>query len=187
MSEKLPYYMAYPMPFVFDDERMERRDYEYMTGMYPVAAKRAMPYVEEACDRMDYRLSMMYDEYPDRLQLRRMASSICKKMQEDGIVEDKEPVKGTQFGGEMWGRDQNRDRDRDRDRDRNRDRDRDQDRDRGRNRDRDAEQDRDRGRRNPFERNNLRDLVEVLLLQEVQRRRREHRREERRFYPVRHI
>lgn len=157
MSEKLPYYMAYPMPFAFDDERMERRDYEYMTGMYPAAAKRAMPYVEEACDRMDYRMSMMYDEYPDRLQLRRMVSSICKKMQEDGIVEDKDLVKETQFGREMWGRDQERDRER------------------------------ERGRRNPFERDDLRDLVEVLLLQEVQRRRREHRREERRFYPVRHI
>ncbi|CUQ58247.1 Uncharacterised protein [Dorea longicatena] len=30
MNSKLPYYMAYPMPLAYDDERMERRDYEYM-------------------------------------------------------------------------------------------------------------------------------------------------------------
>lgn len=30
MNEKLPYYMAYPMPFSFDDERIERMDLEYL-------------------------------------------------------------------------------------------------------------------------------------------------------------
>mgnify|MGYP000108575295 CR=1 FL=1 len=28
MNEKLPYYMAYPMRFSFDDERIERMDLE---------------------------------------------------------------------------------------------------------------------------------------------------------------
>ena len=30
MYEKLPYYMAYPMPFSYDDDRTERLDAEYM-------------------------------------------------------------------------------------------------------------------------------------------------------------
>ena len=46
--------MAYPMPFSYDDERTERMDFEYLKSMYPDAAKRIMPYVEEECDRMEY-------------------------------------------------------------------------------------------------------------------------------------
>ena len=69
MDTKMPYYMAYPMPFSYDDERTERMDYEYLKSMYPDTAKRIMPYVEEECDRMEYENSMVYDEYPDKLQL----------------------------------------------------------------------------------------------------------------------
>ena len=32
--QKLPYYMVYPMPFVYDDERIEERDMEYMKSLY---------------------------------------------------------------------------------------------------------------------------------------------------------
>ena len=76
MNPKLPYYMAYPMPLAYDDEKIERRDYEYMKSLYPVMAKRVLPYVEEECDRMAYQCSMMYDEYPDKLQLRMMCDRI---------------------------------------------------------------------------------------------------------------
>jgi hypothetical protein len=72
MQKKLPYYMVYPMPFVYDDGRREERDIEYMKSLYPDMAKRLLPYVEEECDRMEYQNSMMYDEYPDKLQLRMM-------------------------------------------------------------------------------------------------------------------
>ena len=34
MSMKLPYYMVYPMPLVFDDERIDERDYEYMKSVW---------------------------------------------------------------------------------------------------------------------------------------------------------
>lgn len=81
MREKLPYYMVYPMPLAYDDEKIERRDFEYMKSLYPDAAKRVLPYVEEECDRMEYPCSMMYDEYPDRLQLRMMCSRIYEKVQ----------------------------------------------------------------------------------------------------------
>lgn len=76
MNPKLPYYMAYPMPLAYDDEKIERRDYEYMKSLYPSMAKKVLPYVEEECDRMEYQCSMMYDEYPDKLQLRMMGNRI---------------------------------------------------------------------------------------------------------------
>lgn len=76
MQKKLPYYMVYPMPLVYDDGRREERDIEYMKSLYPDMAKRLLPYVEEECDRMEYQNSMMYDEYPDKLQLRMMCRRV---------------------------------------------------------------------------------------------------------------
>ena len=51
MEYRLPYYMAYPMPLLYDDGREERRDYEYMQSMYPNFVKRILPYVEDECER----------------------------------------------------------------------------------------------------------------------------------------
>lgn len=76
MDNRLPYYMTYPMPLIYDDERMNRRDYDYMKSVYPDTAKRLIPFVEEECDRMEYDGSMMYDEYPDKLKLRLMCGRI---------------------------------------------------------------------------------------------------------------
>ena len=59
MDYRLPYYMAYPMPLQYDDERIERYDFEYMKSMYPQTAKKVLPYVEDECDRMEYEGSMM--------------------------------------------------------------------------------------------------------------------------------
>ena len=80
MNSKLPYYMAYPMPLAYDDERMERRDYEYMKSLYPDTAKKVLPYVEEECDSNEYPCSMIYDEYPDRFLLRMMCNRIFDKV-----------------------------------------------------------------------------------------------------------
>ena len=100
MEGKLPYYMVYPMPFLYDDERLERRDYEYMRSMYPDAAKRVLPYVEEECDRCEGPCSMMYDEYPDRLQLRLMGNRIYNKVRDNERVfcenEEDRDIKGVE-------------------------------------------------------------------------------------------
>lgn len=82
MDNRLPYYMTYPMPFLFDDDRVNRRDYDYMKSIYPDTAKRLLPFVEEECDRLEYKGSMMYDEYPDRLQLRLMCRRIYDRAKE---------------------------------------------------------------------------------------------------------
>ena len=64
MDQKLPYYMAYPTPLLYDDERRDRMDFEYMKSMYPDAAKQLLPYIEDECDRVAYEGSVMFDEYP---------------------------------------------------------------------------------------------------------------------------
>ena len=83
MEHKLPYYMAYPMDLKeYGEEKRDRRDVEYMKSMYPMSAKKILPYVEEECDRMEYEGSMIYDEYPDRLLLYLMAARIYDRMKE---------------------------------------------------------------------------------------------------------
>ena len=79
MYQKLPYYMAYPIQTEYD-ERAERTDLEYMKSLYPDLPKRILPYVEEECDRMEYTGSVMFDVYPDKLQLRIMCSRICENV-----------------------------------------------------------------------------------------------------------
>ena len=90
MQKKLPYYMVYPMPFVYNDGRLEERDIEYMKSLYPDAAKKLLPYVEEECDRMEYQNSMMYDEYPDKLQLRMMCSRVYDKVKKNEWMLDED-------------------------------------------------------------------------------------------------
>ena len=87
MENKLPFYMAYPVPLLYNDDRNARRDYDYMKSIYPDAAKRVLPYIEEECDRMEYDGSMMYDEYPDRLQLRLM----CRRIYDKAEKEENDP------------------------------------------------------------------------------------------------
>ena len=129
MDHRLPYYMAYPMPLVYDDERIERRDYEYMKSMYPMTVKRILPFVEEECDRMSYEGSMIYDEYPDQLQIRLMCNRIYDRANRQRPKDD--------FEMEM------------------------------------------QVSRNDDQ---LRDLIQILLFQELFRRRTRHRRNRRRFY-----
>ena len=83
MDNRLPYYMKYPMPFAYDDDRTERRDYDYMKSVYPDTAKRLLPFIEEECDRLEYDGSMMYDEYPDRLGLRLMCRRIYNQAEKE--------------------------------------------------------------------------------------------------------
>lgn len=83
MNQKLPYYMAYPMPLSYDDEKIERMDFEYLRSMYPEIPKRILPYIEEECDRMEHAGSMIYDEYPDKLQLRLMRGRICRNFRKN--------------------------------------------------------------------------------------------------------
>jgi hypothetical protein len=133
MDYKLPYYMAYPMPFEYDDERKERQDMEYMKSLYPNAVKRILPFVEDECERMEYEGSMIYDEYPDMLGIRLMCNRICERVEAMDRRDDIEDELEMQQN--RWNN-----------------------------------------------RRDIRDIVEVLLLNELMKRRNEHRRRRRRFY-----
>lgn len=82
MEAKLPYYMMYPTPILSDRKKLMDRDYDYLRSMYPNMAKRLLPYVEDECDKYEYEESMIYDEYPDKLQLRLMCRRIFDRARE---------------------------------------------------------------------------------------------------------
>ena len=149
MNERMPYYMAYPVPFSYDDERTERRDIEYLRSMYPDIPKRLLPYVEEECDRMEYENSMVYDQYPDKLQLKLMCRRIC-----DNVGRHERLSFGDIGSGDCAC---------------------------GCSVDQNAEGER-RQSGNHIEAQSLRDLIEVMLYQEIYRRRCDYRRRCRRFY-----
>lgn len=148
MNERMPYYMAYPVPFSYDDERTERRDIEYLRSMYPDIPKRILPYVEEECDRMEYENSMVYDQYPDKLQLKLMCRRVC-----DNVCRHEHLCLGGGRNGGC-GCDSGV-----------------------------SGSDRSGARESEnIEAQSLRDLIEVMLFQEIYRRRCDHRRRCRRFY-----
>ena len=81
----MPFYMAYPMPMFGQQENTVMRDLEYMQQMYPKEAKRYQKLIAGILDKMDYEGSMIYDEYPDTLQLCLM----CRRAYEQVMKQEK--------------------------------------------------------------------------------------------------
>lgn len=62
-------------------------------------ARKIQPLVEETCDRMEYEGSIMFDEYPDKLQLRRLSCGICGKLDKKTYQDD---VMMQEVTGQNW-------------------------------------------------------------------------------------
>ena len=84
----LPFYMAYPFPMLYQDEDTATRDLTYISQMYPIKAKQCQKRVAQLLDRLDYEGSMIYDEYPDKIQLLRLADMAFDIMQKEEMDED---------------------------------------------------------------------------------------------------
>lgn len=94
----LPFYMTYPMPYSRQSEDTVLQDLEYLQQMYPAEAKRYQKRIVEILDKMDYEGSMIYDEYPDRWQLYRIAQSILTILKQEET--DLQPEQAT--SEEKW-------------------------------------------------------------------------------------
>lgn len=82
MDQKMPYYLVNPLPEIWDEDRMCKRDREYMQSIYPEIAKLLLPFIEKECERLEYDGSLIYDEYPDKLLLRLMCSRVYQQAEE---------------------------------------------------------------------------------------------------------
>ena len=75
-SKILPFYMTYPMPLFYEEEDKAMRDLEYLQEMYPKESRRYQQKISRLLDRFDCDGSLIYDEYPDRLSIYKMAQDI---------------------------------------------------------------------------------------------------------------
>ena len=74
----LPFFMAYPLPEENMNSYDRGNDREYFRQMYPQAVKRYIRVIVEVLDRMDVRESYIYDEYPDKIRLERLAETVLR-------------------------------------------------------------------------------------------------------------
>ena len=79
----LPFYMTYPMPLIWEEEDTVMRDLEYLQELYPRQAKKYRKRIEELLERFDSEGSVLYDEYPDRLSLFRIADTISTILEQE--------------------------------------------------------------------------------------------------------
>lgn len=86
--------MTYP-DLLFREEDAAARDLEYLIQMYPKQAGKYREKISRMLDQVDYRGSMIYDEYPDRLALFRLADSIHERIRQeeapDRVKTEEEP------------------------------------------------------------------------------------------------
>ena len=66
-----------------EQQRLAERDLRQLQSMYPAAAKIMLPYIEEICDKMEYEGSCMYDQYPDRMTVYRLSEEIFEKVKDE--------------------------------------------------------------------------------------------------------
>lgn len=79
----LPFYMTYPLPMYYQEEDSITRDLEYLQQMYPSEAKRYQKIIAGILDKLDYEGSMIYDEYPDKLQLYKLSNEILDRIRRE--------------------------------------------------------------------------------------------------------
>ena len=74
----IPFYVAYPNYQMYSDEYRRMQDLEYLQAMYPSDVKKYQRKINQVLDRIDYEGSMIYDEYPDRISLYKLATDITE-------------------------------------------------------------------------------------------------------------
>lgn len=92
----LPFYMTYPISYPYQQQNKAARDIDYLREMYPAEAKKLLARISEILDTLDYEESMIYDEYPDRWQLYRLAESIVQ------ILKNEAKENGEEISEEKW-------------------------------------------------------------------------------------
>ncbi len=85
---KMPFYMSYPMQNLYLTEMEYEKDMERMKELYPKEVKTILSYVEDECDKMEYEGSLMFDEYPDQLMIRRVSRSIYERLDKSAYQDD---------------------------------------------------------------------------------------------------
>ncbi len=87
----LPFYMSYSTPYFMRQEDSVLRDLEYLHQISPTQAKKLQKRIAEILDKIDYEGCILYDEYPDKLQLYRLGRNIVtilKREEEESDMQE---------------------------------------------------------------------------------------------------
>ena len=79
----LPFFMTYPGYADPAQEKTLLRDLEYLQQTYPTEVKRYQRKIADILDKFDYEGSMIYDEYPDKYSLQRLAQTVTQILRQE--------------------------------------------------------------------------------------------------------
>ena len=79
----LPFFMTYPGYADPAREKTLLRDLEYLQQTYPTEVKRYQRKIADILDKFDYEGSMIYDEYPDKYSLQRLAQTVTQILRQE--------------------------------------------------------------------------------------------------------
>lgn len=96
----IPLYLGYKPPWLVGDMNGEITDLEYLQQMYSAPIRTHQKRINEIIDKLDYEGSMIYDEYPDRWQIYRMAENILEIMKRED-AENENPIEDRIFWEQM--------------------------------------------------------------------------------------
>lgn len=86
-EEAKPFYQTVGKGKLYEQEEPLEKDRGLIHSYYPEASAYVRAFVEDACDRLDYEGSFIYDEYPDKGTIERTCSAICRQIEESRPVE----------------------------------------------------------------------------------------------------
>lgn len=81
----IPFYVAYPNYQMYSDEYRRMQDLEYLQAMYPARVREYQKIINQVLDRIDYAGSMIYDEFPDRISLYKLANDITRRIMQESV------------------------------------------------------------------------------------------------------
>lgn len=150
-----------PVPMMplygYDNYEDSEKDWGYFRQLYPSTASRILKEVDQECDQLEYNGSFMFDEYPDKVRLRQIIDRLYDKLQNEI---DEPAVSSSNVSPSKVYDEVNEE----------------EDDFKKLSKDVESNQYRQDNRRPPTRnRNWLRDLIEILLFQELQNRRRRYR------------
>ena len=76
-----PFYETYAARNYFNEEAEYDRDCCRLQEMYPAEARKVQAQIKDACDKMEYEGSVMFDEYPDKYMIYHLSCKIRESME----------------------------------------------------------------------------------------------------------
>lgn len=102
MRNGMPY-QTFDYLNVLEEEEQLERDFRRLQSMYPQTVQGILPYIEEACDKMEYEGSLMFDEMPDRNMVRQISDGIYEQVRDiypmENVQEEADEVLSMQYQG----------------------------------------------------------------------------------------